>query len=219
MSLVARHGLRGTAETSASVLAAVIEQAGLGIALFGLNGVAFQANPVFCRLLGYSEDELLTRPSAEYTHPDDIERDEAQFARMLGGDLDVYRVEKRYLRRDGVVVWGAVTVSAVHGPGGGLLFTVEMVEDVTEQRQRREELQHQALHDHLTGLPNRRLFDDRFAHAQRIARRREHGLAVIVLDLDGFKTVNDTLGHLVGDEVLVAVAPRRLSRSPRETSH
>jgi diguanylate cyclase (GGDEF)-like protein/PAS domain S-box-containing protein len=205
-----------TAEASAAVLAAVVEHAGLGIALMGLDGITFQANPAFCRMTGYDENELLIMTFAEFTHPDDVEREESLFAELLEGVRDLYRVEKRYVRPDGVVVWGALTVSAVRSQGGGLLFAVGMAEDITEQRRLQGELQHQALHDHLTGLPNRRLFDDRLSHAQRLARRQDHGLAVVALDLDGFKTVNDTHGHAAGDEVLIAVAAR-LAAACRES--
>lgn len=195
-----------TVEASAAVLTAVVEHAGMGIALVGLDGVPFQANPAFCRMIGYTEAEVLTMRFSEFTYSDDLAADEGLFAELLAGERDVYRVEKRYCRKDGEVVWGALTVSAVRRPGGALLFAVGLVEDVTEQRVLRDQLRHQALHDHLTGLPNRRLFDDRLAHARRLAARHGHGLAVVVLDLDGFKAINDSRGHAAGDEVLSAVA-------------
>jgi diguanylate cyclase (GGDEF)-like protein/PAS domain S-box-containing protein len=195
-----------TAEATAALLAAVIEHAGLGIALVGLDGIPFQANPAFERITGYSEDELLTMTFAEMTHPDDAPAEVALFQDLVEGGRDAYRLEKRYVRPGATWVWVALTVSAVRRPSGALLFVVALVEDVTERRRLQEEVQRQALHDHLTGLPNRRLFHDRLVHARMLASRGEHGLAVIVLDLNGFKTVNDSYGHAAGDQVLCAVA-------------
>lgn len=195
-----------TSEATAAVLAAVIEHAGMGIALVGLDGVPFQANPTFQRITGYSEPELLAMTFDEFTHPDDVAAAVSMFEEMLAGNRDVYRLEKRYVRPDGSWVWAALTVSPVHRRNGDLLFVVKLVEDVTERKRLQEEILHQSRHDHLTGLPNRRLFDDRFEHAVRLAARQEHKVAVVLLDLNGFKAVNDTFGHAAGDEVLRAVA-------------
>src|SRR5580704_18209130 len=88
---------------------------------------------------------------------------------------------------------------------GGLVLTLR---DVTEQHQLEEELKHRAFHDALTGLPNRLLFQDRAAHGLARARRRGTIVGVLFVDLDDFKIVNDTMGHSVGDELLVAAAMR-----------
>jgi diguanylate cyclase (GGDEF)-like protein/PAS domain S-box-containing protein len=205
-----------TAEAAAAVLAAVVENAGLGIALVGSDARPFQANPAFCRMLGRSEDELLAMTFADFTHPDDVDADLALYGEMLAGSRDLYRIQKRYLRKDGSVVWGSLTVSAVRRPSGDIAFAVGLVEDVTERVALQEELRQQALHDHLTGLPNRRLLDDRLTHAVRLAERQSHGLAVVAVDIDAFKTVNDRFGHAAGDEVLRAVA-RSLTDACRDS--
>lgn len=137
---VVRRGELPPSRPSPDLPASVVEHAGLGIVLLGLDGVAIQANPAFCRILGCREDDLLSRTFAEYTHPDDVEHDLAQFTQMLAGGVDVYRLEKRYLRHDGGVVWCALTMSAARSPEGELLFAVGIVEDITEQRQLRDEL-------------------------------------------------------------------------------
>ena len=83
-----------------------------------------------------------------------------------------------------------------------------IVRDITERKSQQEQLRHQALHDSLTGLPNRVLMGDRLTHALEIARRWQEPMALLMLDLDRFKEVNDTLGHQVGDDVLIKVADR-----------
>jgi diguanylate cyclase (GGDEF)-like protein/PAS domain S-box-containing protein len=119
-------------------------------------------------------------------------------ARLMGaGDRDF-----RLRRKDGSVV--AVEISL--GPAGE--DTVAVVRDVTERRRMEEALEHRALHDPLTNLANRSLFFDRLHQSIQSARRQGTQLAVVMLDLDGFKAVNDAYGHAAGDEVLKIVAGR-----------
>jgi diguanylate cyclase (GGDEF)-like protein/PAS domain S-box-containing protein len=197
-----------TAAATAAVLNAVVENAGMGILLVGDDGVPLRVNPAFCRLLGYSEAELMTMSFIDFTHPDDASLDWDLYSSLRAGARDRYQIDKRYLTRDGAVVWVSLTVSAVRRSDGDLDFVVSLVEDITERRRLQDELRQQALHDYLTGLPNRRLFDDRLAHALRVARRDHQHVAVILVDLDGFKGINDEHGHAAGDEVLSVVASR-----------
>jgi diguanylate cyclase (GGDEF)-like protein len=110
----------------------------------------------------------------------------------------------------------SLTISAVHDPDGQLTHYVGVFSDITELRQAHDQLDHQAHHDPLTGLPNRLLLGDRLHKALQRAHRDENGLAVLFIDLDRFKNINDTLGHQVGDRVLCEVA-WRLSRLMRES--
>ena len=117
-------------------------------------------------------------------------------------------MEKRYIHADGHEVWVSVSVSCVRDEQDRPLYLIGQVEDVTERRALRERLAYAAIHDPLTGLPNRELFLDRLEVALRRASRDDHQVAVIFLDLDRFKLINDSLGHEVGDQVLRAVADR-----------
>ena len=120
------------------------------------------------------------------------------------------RLEQAYYRKDGAVVWTDLTVSLLRDSDGAPQFTVAMVEDITDRHQLEERLRHQALHDPLTGLPNRTFFAERLAEAFA-ATDPGAQVGLCYLDLDGFKRINDSLGHDVGDRLLVAVA-RRLQR-------
>ncbi len=180
-----------------------------------LDNQVIAANDAFCQLIGYAREEILGRTTSHYTHPDDVEVSGDPQRRLVSGEVDKVSFVKRYVSKDGRLIVINSLKSAARGPGGEILYFVSSQRDITEERALTEQLSHQALHDPLTGLANRALFDDRLAQAT--ARVQRHGGfgAVLLLDLDDFKGVNDTYGHLVGDQLLVGVAHRleRVTRS------
>lgn len=315
--------------------------AGIGMALVGLDGQWLKVNPALCDLVGYSESELLSLSFQDITYPEDLEADLQQAASLLAGNIRSYAMEKRYIHRDGHLVWILLTVSLVddadlrpfcfvsqmqdisqakraqhdlaeernllqaiiEGTGdaifvkdlagkymlvneaaaravgktkaellghdlsvitphdqvreierherdvlstgstriyemsafdrgehriysvtkspyrdhqGRIVGLVGVEHDITERRHAEEILQHLAHHDPLTDLPNRLLFEDRLSQALGYASRHHEMVALLFLDLDGFKFVNDTLGHDAGDDLLREVA-RRLRRVVRDT--
>jgi diguanylate cyclase (GGDEF)-like protein/PAS domain S-box-containing protein len=192
------------------------QEAAIGIMLMSPEGRSIAANAAFEEMFGYTEAELATMTLRDYTHPDDIDANEALFGEMMNGRLDSYRLEKRYLRKDGELVWGQV-VSALHrGTDGEPKYSISMVENVTQRKLAEEQIAYLAYHDKLTGLANRPKFQEVLETALARARRRGHGVGILFLDLDNFKLVNDSLGHTAGDEVLVELAGR-LSALSRET--
>jgi len=173
------------------------------------RGAPIYVSPQVEGMLGYTPEEWMEgRLWRERLHPDDRERVLASDERFEadGGAVDE---EYRLLAKYGSVVWVREETVLVRGEGGEPLYVQGILTDVTEKKEAAERLEHQALHDHLTGLPNRRLFVDRLEQALRRTRRRKGGkVAVMFMDLDGFKVVNDSLGHDTGDRLLVEVAER-----------
>jgi diguanylate cyclase (GGDEF)-like protein/PAS domain S-box-containing protein len=310
---------------------ALFENAGLGVVLIEAGGAFVQANPAFCAMLGYSEDELKRMTTADILHLEDTPSDTRLRGEMAAGTRDSYHLQTRYRAKDGRTVWGSLTVTAIREPGGHeLRYTVAVVEDVTERKrledhmrlaatvfentseglfvtdaqhsiihvnpafteltgyepadvlgrtpsvlssgrhppeffermyrtleesgkwqgeiwnrrktgemfaewlniasvrngegdvtnfiavfsditsrkQVEERLNYQANHDALTRLPNRTLFQERLSRALARGQRNQTMVALLFIDLDHFKQVNDTMGHLAGDALLQQVAER-----------
>ena len=171
------------------------------------RGILLYASDASRRLLGYEPSELVGHSFFDFVF--DADRDEVRHLSSLihesGPTTFAYRVEKK----DGSLVWFETTSRSVRDVFTGKVREIVGVSrDVTERKRVEEQIEYQAYHDALTGLPNRRLFRDRLTVALAHARRMKHPLAVMFLDLDRFKVVNDTLGHSTGDELLKAVGAR-----------
>ncbi len=184
------------------------EQSMAGTVLVGLDRKVLEANDAFCQMLGCNRDEVVGKRSDVFTHLEDRDISDEAHRRLTSGEVDQVRYEKRYLRKDGRVVDVEVSKSPVRDGTGSMLCFVSSVRDVTEEHALSAQLSHQALHDSLTGLANRVLFDNRLSQAHTRTIRRGGWSAVMLLDLDDFKEVNDTFGHVVGDELLRALARR-----------
>jgi ammonium transporter, Amt family len=180
------------------------------------EGTVTTANPGAERVLGLSPEEMVGSSFMEYITPGDLERAGALFV-LLAAGAGFVNDEFELVAKDGRRVF--VDVFAYPIVVDGRLVGVEgIARDVTERRELHEALTHQAFHDSLTGLPNRALFFNRVAQAVARAERGRSTVAVMLLDLDRFKLINDTLGHHVGDELLVTVA-QRLSGVLRASEH
>ncbi|TDC72813.1 EAL domain-containing protein [Micromonospora sp. KC606] len=186
---------------------AVFTGAAIGIGIAGIDGEIIDVNQPFADMLGYTIEELRQINVASLFHPDDAAGMWELYQELIEGKHDSVRVEKRYYRKDGSVVWTDLAVSLIRHADGRPRFTVAMVEDITERHYLQQRLRFQALHDPLTGLPNRTLF---FETLGRIFSEAgpEQRIGICFLDLDGFKAVNDSLGHALGDRLLVTIARR-----------
>ena len=211
-----RDALRESEERFRSVF----ENASTGVALVGLDNRYLKANHALCEMIGYPEEELLSKRSFDLTHPDDQMKSRARTRRILEGDgPETERLEKRYLTKNGAVVWAISDTSLVRDSERNPSHFVSHLQDITERKRLEERLSYQAHHDPLTGLSNRNELQERFG---RIARRpvaRPHEppddfsggapyVGVLFMDLDGFKGINDSFGHATGDRLLQAAAER-----------
>ena len=180
----------------------------IGMAMADLEGRIIRANPAMGDIVGRRPEDLVGVSVHDLTHPDDRETSRAEMQRLASSGATGYQIEKRYIHYDGHEIWVSVSVSCVQDDQQRPLYLIGQIEDVTERRALRERLAFAAIHDPLTGLPNRELFMDRLEVALRRATRGGHRVAVIFVDLDRFKLINDSLGHDVGDQALRAVADR-----------
>lgn len=318
--------------TSTDRLRAAFEGLAVGMILKDAEGTPLETNPALRRMLGYGEEELRGMVRSDFTHPEDVERDTELYRQLLAGERDSFRIEKRYVRKDGGIMWGRLSVSRIEGAQSEPAFAVGVVEDVTERKEAEEKLkeseeryravveqsvestwvfdpdtkqvleyntafqellgytaeelrgmtnydfvahspknvdsavrrivrerkgffgdrkyrrrdgtlldvevsgtvipykgreavcsvarnlterkaleehlEHQAFHDSLTELPNRTLLLNRLQHALARTCREGGPVAVLFMDLDNFKIVNDSLGHDAGNAVLVEMAER-----------
>lgn len=331
---IGRSAADAALRQSESRFRALFDNAGTGVILSDAGGNYIHCNPAFCTMVGYSDAELQAMTYRDITHPDDMDAHTQMRDDMMAGRLDSYELTKRYIRRDGAVVWARLTVTAMReGPDNETRFTVAVVEDVTERKrledhmrlaatvfestgeglfvtdekrriihvnpafteltgypadevigrtprflasgrhppefydvifktlaesgkwqgeiwnrrktgemfaewlnisvvrnergeltnyvavfsditsrkQDEERLSYAANHDPLTRLPNRTLFQERLSRALTRAHRNQSIVALLFIDLDFFKQVNDTLGHLAGDILLQQVADRLTS--------
>src|SRR6267143_994028 len=197
------------------------ELAGSGVAHLGMDRRFTRVNRRLCEMLGYSEDQLLRLTGRQISHPDDLDVINAQRPSLHAGEIDAVRVEKRYLRKDGSVIWVAVTMVVERGAAGEPQYEITFFDDITARKQTEaalreseERFRQLAHHDALTSLPNRALFYDRLKQTLALAKRNSWTVGVVLADLDHFKSVNDTLGHAAGDKLLRQAA-ERLAKSVR----
>ena len=178
----------------------------IGMALVALDGRCLQVNDALCRIVGRTREELEATTLDAVTHPEDVDRDGRSLADLLRGAIPSYQVEKRYRHAGGHHLWVLVTVSLVRDPLGAPLHFVSQAQDISERKAQAARLEYLIDHDFLTGLINRRRFLQEVAReAERMSRYGAEG-AVLMIDLDNFKAVNDTFGHKAGDDLLRGVA-------------
>jgi len=193
----------------------VFDSSPVGMALVSLDNHFLQVNAAICKLLGYAEGELAGKSQTTISYPEEIERERGLLNNLISGRSMSEQFEKRFRTSDGREIWTLVNVSLLLQNQQPFCYLFQ-IHDVSEQKMVESRLTQLAHYDALTGLANRVMLNDELERAITSARRYNYRLAVIFLDLDYFKQVNDSLGHEAGDELLKTIA-MRLRASVRET--
>jgi diguanylate cyclase (GGDEF)-like protein/PAS domain S-box-containing protein len=165
-------------------------------------------NDAFCSMVGFDRKELLGGDSKLFTFPEDVGVTEETLQRVISGDAEQVRYSKRYLRKDGKIISVEVSRSPARDAAGNIHYFVFSERDITEELALADQLSFQTLNDTLTELSNRTFFMGQLSQARSRVIRQDGMAAVFLLDLDDFQAANDTLGHLVGDQLLVMIARR-----------
>jgi diguanylate cyclase (GGDEF)-like protein/PAS domain S-box-containing protein len=193
----------------------LFEGASIGIVRMSRDGAIVEVNPALEQMLQTDADMLVGRGFSEHLVTEHRTMVDALLCEMMTGHRESFEMEARCQPPSGHLTWWRVRAVRERDERGRPTCAVAMIEDITEHKRAERELieqaalnEYQALHDPLTGLPNRVLFGERIGQAIRHARRNRTQLAVLLMDLDRFKEVNDSLGHPAGDQLLIEVSDR-----------
>lgn len=193
------HSAEATFETA-------FEYAPIGMAIVGLDGQFLRVNRKLCKITGYNASDLTNLRFQDITYVDDLDNDVALAGKLISGEMDSYQIEKRYITAIGHIIWVSLSGAMVRDENGDPMHFIAQVEDISLRKRDEELLQRLANRDTLTGIANRRKFDHELGKVEDSAERFGQSGTLILLDLDGLKTINDQHGHARGDNYLKCAA-------------
>jgi diguanylate cyclase (GGDEF)-like protein/PAS domain S-box-containing protein len=188
------------------------DSAPIGMVITDLDGRFEHVNPALCDITGYSREELEDMNFHTITPPEDLVQSDRAVEQMIRGELSVHRTEKRYIHADGHLVPIEISATVVRDADGQPLKFLTQIQDITERKLFEGRLQHLADHDSLTGLFNRRRFEEELERELALAERYGASAAVLAIDIDNFKYINDSLGHSTGDQLIARVGEALVAR-------
>jgi len=186
----------------------VFDSAAEGMALVSPRGHFLKVNHALCQMLGLTEEELLKINFQNIIHPDDFKKDVPLFRDMLNGKIKKYQAEQRYFHKNGEIMWMRVGVSLVRDKKDRPYYFIAQLSNITSDKKTHDQLRFMAYHDALTGLANRNTLGQEIHMVLEHAHKQKSIVALLLLDLDNFKNINDNIGHDSGDELLQIVAER-----------
>ena len=199
----------GSFKESPERFRSAFDHAAIGMALVSPEGRWLQVNRSLCELLGYTERELMATDYLKVIHPNDLSAVMANIKDLMRGKIPSCQTEKRYIHKQGQEVWALWSASLARDGFSKSPHLIFQIQNITDRKEAEERLLHDAFHDALTSLPNRALLIDHLKLALARSERNEKAMfAVIYLDLDRFKVINDSLGHMIGDQLLIGIARR-----------
>lgn len=181
----------------------------IGIALVSAGGTWLKVNHALCNILGYSDKEFLEMDFQSIIFQEDLGHTLVKIHELISGKAANCQMEQRYVHKSGRTVWASWSVSTASESKSNVPNLIFQIQDITARKLAEEKLQHEATHDALTGLPNRKMFMTRLTDALTASKRnRNCRVSILFIDLDRFKYVNDSLGHLIGDQLLIGISDR-----------
>lgn len=205
-----RKAAEARLQESEAQFRSAFDTAPIGMALISLRGKVTQINSSLCQILGYTESELKQMNLNSITHPEDLKISEEKQSEILANKTKDIQFVKRFYHKNGHIIWVLLNASVICNSNGKPLQLIAQIQDITKQKEEEEKLNYKAHYDTLTGLVNRNYLELNLNHVIANAQRNAKKFAIFFLDLDNFKTINDTLGHDAGDALLKIVAERLL---------